>query len=78
LHYDPKHPNASNRITTPRLSFGFHCIASHCIWPHLASHRIRIDQDDLPLPRTVIQYEPTIITTAKQKQSLDRQIDIDL
>lgn len=68
---------SSHRITlhlaTLRIASGH---TPHRIWSHLASYRI--DQDDLPLPRTLIRYKATNITTAKQKQSLDRQIDIDV
>lgn len=68
---------ASHYIASPRLSSPvLHNIALHLATPR-ASYRI--DQEDLPLPCTVIRYEPTnIITPQQNKKSLDRQIDIDL
>jgi hypothetical protein len=52
LPYDPKHPNASRRITTPRLHSPL--FASHHIASGHTSHRIH--HDDLPSLRTLIRY----------------------
>jgi hypothetical protein len=68
LPYDPKHPNASNRITTPRLHsplFASHHIASghtsHRIWPHPASY--------LVTPR-IVSHRPGRFTSSTHSHSI--------